>query len=162
MRCSSLVSVLPQVFARPSTDSPVPLSYRAARTERRSSDAWGRATPRPAVRHHSGAPGDSSVANGRSIPGAAPESGTLASPRPGPEFRVADRNPPGYHPQPDLILHNGQILTLDRASSTVQALAIKGDRIVAAGADDAVLGTAGGRTRRLDLGGRTVVPGFCA
>jgi hypothetical protein len=74
---------------------------------------------------------------------------------------VADRNPPDYHPQPDLILHNAQILTLDRAASTVQALAIKGDRIVAAGADDPVLGTAGGRTRRLDLGGRTVVPGFC-
>jgi predicted amidohydrolase YtcJ len=64
-------------------------------------------------------------------------------------------------PYPDLVVHNAQVLTLDRSAAVVEALAVKGERIVAIGPDAEVLATAGSRTRRLDLGGRTVVPGFC-
>ncbi len=66
----------------------------------------------------------------------------------------------GYDPYPDTVLYNAQILTLDRSFSTAQSLAIKGDRIVALGTDDQILSMAGSSTRRIDAGGRTVVPGF--
>jgi hypothetical protein len=61
---------------------------------------------------------------------------------------------------PDLVLHRGRIHTLDGASRTVAALAVRGGRIVAAGADGEVLALRGPATRVLDLEGRTVVPGF--
>ena len=65
-----------------------------------------------------------------------------------------------YSPYPDAVLHNGQILTVDPAFTVARALAIKDGRIVAVGSPDEMLATAGGRTRRIDLGGRTVIPGF--
>jgi predicted amidohydrolase YtcJ len=68
--------------------------------------------------------------------------------------------PGGYNPYPDLILHNAQVLTVDASFSVAQGLALKDDRIVAVGSNDEVLGTAGSTSRRIDLGGRTVVPGF--
>ncbi|HZR98992.1 MAG TPA: amidohydrolase, partial [Chloroflexota bacterium] len=61
---------------------------------------------------------------------------------------------------PDLVLHGGQVLTVDRAFSCAQALAVRGDRIVAVGDDATVLALAGPRTVRVDLRGRTVLPGF--
>ncbi len=60
----------------------------------------------------------------------------------------------------ELILHNGRIHTLDASSRTVAALAVSGGRIAAAGADADILRLRGAQTRVLDLGGRTVVPGF--
>src|SRR5690348_8579199 len=66
--------------------------------------------------------------------------------------------PPGA--APDLVLYNGKIVTVDAAFSIVQAVAIRGDRIVAAGANDAVRRTAGAATRQIDLQGRTVIPGL--
>ncbi len=66
----------------------------------------------------------------------------------------------GYNPHPDVVLHSGQVLTVDRSFSIGQALALKADRIVAVGSDEEVLATAGGRTRRIDLAGRTALPGF--
>lgn len=64
------------------------------------------------------------------------------------------------HPHIDMVLHNAQVLTVDSSFNVAQALAIKNGRIVAVGSNDDVLSTVGGRTRRIDLGGRTVVPGF--
>jgi predicted amidohydrolase YtcJ len=60
----------------------------------------------------------------------------------------------------DLILHHGRIHTLDADSRTVQALAVREGCILAAGGDAEVLALRGPQTRLLDLGGRTVVPGF--
>lgn len=62
---------------------------------------------------------------------------------------------------PDLIFHHGKIVTVDARFSTVQALAVRGDRIVATGSDDAILSQAGPDTRKIDLQGRTVIPGLC-
>lgn len=62
--------------------------------------------------------------------------------------------------QPDLILHNGTIYTVDDADRVVEAVAIDGGRIVETGANDAVLALAGDGTRRIDLAGRTVLPGL--
>ncbi len=63
-------------------------------------------------------------------------------------------------PAPDLILVNGKIFTSDVAHPYVQALAIRGERIVAAGDSDKIKALAGPQTRLLDLGGHTVIPGI--
>ena len=73
---------------------------------------------------------------------------------------MGSSRPAGFDPDPDTILHHGQILTVDAAFRVAQALAIKAGRIVALGANDDVLATAGRATRQIDLGGRTVLPGF--
>ena len=61
---------------------------------------------------------------------------------------------------PDLILSNGKIVTVDDRFTIAQAVAIRGDRIVAVGANAEVGRLAGAATRRIDLGGRTVTPGL--
>lgn len=61
---------------------------------------------------------------------------------------------------PDLILHHGRIITVDARDRVVEAIAIRGDRIVAVGSDAEVLRLAGTNTRRIDLAGRAVTPGL--
>ncbi|HEX8504741.1 MAG TPA: amidohydrolase [Hymenobacter sp.] len=63
-------------------------------------------------------------------------------------------------PAPDIILTGGKVFTSDPARPYVQALAVRGERIVAVGSTADISKLAGPRTRRLDLRGRTVVPGF--
>src|SRR5512146_1705186 len=60
---------------------------------------------------------------------------------------------------PELILHNGDITTLDPGHPQVSAVSIAGERIVAAG-DEGLLKTAGEKTKRIDLKGRRVIPGL--
>ena len=59
-----------------------------------------------------------------------------------------------------LLFVNGNILTVDADFSTAEAMAIRGNRIVAVGSRDAVTQTAGNPTRTIDLRGKTVLPGF--
>ena len=61
---------------------------------------------------------------------------------------------------PDLILANGKVFTADSTRPWAEALAIRGDRIVAVGSTIAIDSLAGDSTRRIDLEGRVVVPGF--
>jgi predicted amidohydrolase YtcJ len=61
---------------------------------------------------------------------------------------------------PDLILHGGRVYTVDAGDRVVEALAIRGGRIVAAGGTDEIRRLAGPGTRQVALGGRAVVPGF--
>jgi predicted amidohydrolase YtcJ len=60
----------------------------------------------------------------------------------------------------DLILTGGKIVTLDPAGTVAQAVAIKGELIVAVGRDADIAALAGPGTRRIDAGGRLVVPGL--
>jgi predicted amidohydrolase YtcJ len=60
----------------------------------------------------------------------------------------------------DLILTGGIVHTIRFDRSRASALAITGDSIMAVGDDAAIEALAGPGTRRIDLGGRTVVPGF--
>jgi hypothetical protein len=60
----------------------------------------------------------------------------------------------------DTVLWNGRIVTLGPEGAIAEALAVKDGRIVAVGSGRDVLAHAGPGTKRLDLGGRTVVPGF--
>src|SRR5438093_670911 len=61
---------------------------------------------------------------------------------------------------PDWILHNGKIVTVDKQLSTHQAIALQGDRILRVGTNEDVLKTKGAATRLIDLQGKTVVPGL--
>ena len=60
----------------------------------------------------------------------------------------------------DVVLHNGQILTVDASNSTSQAIAVRGEIIQAVGSDADVLALAGPHTVTIDLRGRTVIPGI--
>jgi len=66
----------------------------------------------------------------------------------------------GQQSPPDLILLNGKIFTSDSAHPFVEALAIRGERIVANGTAEEVRMLAGPQTKRMDLGGRVVIPGI--
>jgi len=62
---------------------------------------------------------------------------------------------------PDLVLYNGNIWTVDEKLPSAQAVAISGGRFFAVGSNDDVLPLiATARTRKIDLGGKTVLPGF--
>ena len=64
---------------------------------------------------------------------------------------------------PQTVFFNGPVLTLhtDQCNFTVaQALAIRDGKILAVGANDQVLRLAGPQTRRIDLKGKTVMPGI--
>jgi predicted amidohydrolase YtcJ len=61
---------------------------------------------------------------------------------------------------PDLILHHGKIVTVDRRFSIRQAVAVREGRIVQVGSNQAVLKTKGPQTRLVDLQGKTVLPGL--
>ena len=61
---------------------------------------------------------------------------------------------------PDLVLFNGKVFTSNSSQPHVEALAIRGERIVAVGNSKEIVALAGKETRRMDLGGRTVIPGI--
>lgn len=61
---------------------------------------------------------------------------------------------------PDLVLLNGKIITVDDRFSVAQAVAIQNSRFVAVGSTAEITRLAGPGTRRIDLHGRAVVPGF--
>ena len=62
--------------------------------------------------------------------------------------------------QVDMIALHGKIWTENPAQPEAQALAIVGHRLVAVGTDEEIERLAGPQTRRIDLAGRRVVPGF--
>ena len=60
----------------------------------------------------------------------------------------------------DVILSNGKIITVDERFTIAQAVAVRGDRVVAVGSDAEIAKLAGPATRRIDLRGRAVIPGL--
>ncbi len=60
----------------------------------------------------------------------------------------------------DLVLINGNVLTVDAADSVAQGVAIRNGTIVAVGTTDRVRALVGPQTQLLDLRGRTVTPGL--
>ena len=61
---------------------------------------------------------------------------------------------------PDRVLVNGKIFTGDAGHPYVQALAIRGERILATGTTARIEALADRSTKRFDLRGRTVIPGI--
>ena len=60
----------------------------------------------------------------------------------------------------DVIYYNAKIITMWEGRPLAQALAIRGNRFLAVGSNEEILKYAGSMTRRVDLGGRCVVPGL--
>ncbi len=60
----------------------------------------------------------------------------------------------------DVIVVNGRVYTVDPQRAEAQAVAIRGDRIVAVGSTAEALGLRGPRTQVIDAGGRAVIPGL--
>jgi hypothetical protein len=61
---------------------------------------------------------------------------------------------------PDAILVNGRVFTAAGSGTYAQAIAIKGSRILAVGTNREISAMAGPTTRRIDAGGRLVIPGI--
>jgi predicted amidohydrolase YtcJ len=61
---------------------------------------------------------------------------------------------------PDTIFLNGKVVTVDEFFSIAEALAVRGDTIVAVGSNEDIDSLKGDATRVLDLQGRTVIPGL--
>ncbi len=60
----------------------------------------------------------------------------------------------------DLVLHGGKIVTVEEALPETEALAVRGDRIVAVGSNEEIDVYIGEATQVLDLAGQTAIPGF--
>jgi predicted amidohydrolase YtcJ len=60
---------------------------------------------------------------------------------------------------PDVVLVNGRVFTAVDSRPFAQAIAIKGSRILAVGTSHEISALAGSTTRRIDVGGRLVIPG---
>lgn len=60
----------------------------------------------------------------------------------------------------DIILTNGKIFTSDTTKLYVQALAIKDNKIIASGSNEEITKLANSNTKKIDVQGKTVVPGF--
>src|SRR5258708_13519025 len=62
--------------------------------------------------------------------------------------------------EPELILYNGGLWTVNPRQPRAQAVAISGGRFLAIGSNDEVLALAAGNAKKIDLGRKTVSPGF--
>lgn len=60
----------------------------------------------------------------------------------------------------DLIVTGGKVATLDSAGTIAEAVAIKGERILAVGRSEELAAFSGSKTRWIDANGRLVVPGL--
>jgi predicted amidohydrolase YtcJ len=67
---------------------------------------------------------------------------------------------PAYAQEAGLILYHGKIVTADQQFRVVDSIAIRGERIVGIGAREEVATLAGPSTRKIDLRGKTVLPGL--
>ena len=63
-------------------------------------------------------------------------------------------------PSPDLIIVNGNIVTMDPLTPRVEALAVRDGRVMALGSVAEIKALANGVSRVVDAGGRLVLPGF--
>jgi len=61
---------------------------------------------------------------------------------------------------PELILHNANIYTSDPKQPKSQAIAISNGKIVAVGTDKDILYLSSSKTHKIDMGGKTITPGF--
>ena len=79
---------------------------------------------------------------------------------------LAQNVPPELVSYPDMILHNGKIVTMDDKSNSTnpgtiaQAVAIREGKILSVGTNNQVLALKGPQTKIVDVKGRTVVPGI--
>jgi predicted amidohydrolase YtcJ len=61
---------------------------------------------------------------------------------------------------PELIVYNGKIITADDKDTIASAVAVRDGKFFAVGDNDRILRLAGPATKKIDLQGKSVVPGF--
>src|SRR5689334_2109008 len=61
---------------------------------------------------------------------------------------------------PELILHNGKVVTVNTGFVIAEAIAIRGERILRVGSNAEILALKGADTHTLDLEGKMVLPGL--
>lgn len=66
----------------------------------------------------------------------------------------------GSQSAPQMVIVHAKVFTANPSQPWAQGIAISGDRIVAVGDTNTIAAMAGTSTRRIDAGGRTIVPGF--
>jgi hypothetical protein len=62
---------------------------------------------------------------------------------------------------PDLILHNANVYTVDEKMPRAEAVAVRGNQILAVGRNSDILPLAGNKTQLMALNGRLLLPGLC-
>ena len=67
---------------------------------------------------------------------------------------------PSVHEPSATVFYGGTVITMDDRNPAAEAVAIAGGKIVAVGAQDEVLARAGGDAQRVNLAGRTLMPGL--
>src|SRR5688500_11086315 len=70
--------------------------------------------------------------------------------------------PPELIVYPELILHNGKVLTVDANFRVAEAVAIRSGVFLSIATNAEVLRLRGPETKVINLAGRTVIPGFIA
>ena len=60
----------------------------------------------------------------------------------------------------DLVLYNGQVLTVDNNFTVTNAIAVRDGKVLGTGSNQDMLALAGADTEKIDLQGRTVTPGY--
>ncbi len=73
-------------------------------------------------------------------------------------FAACSEGPPAE--PADLVLVNGRVITMDDANPAAEAVAVRGERIVAVGSTAEIEARVGAETRRVDLAGKAVTPGL--
>jgi predicted amidohydrolase YtcJ len=73
---------------------------------------------------------------------------------------TAQNLPPEVLAYADVVLYNGPVLTVDEKFSIAQAIAVRGNKILKVGTTADVMKLAGPNTRKIDLKGRSVIPGL--
>ena len=62
----------------------------------------------------------------------------------------------------DIVFYNGKVLTVDEGFTIREAVAIRDGKFLAVGDSRAIEAMAGPQTRKVDLDGRSVIPGLIA
>jgi predicted amidohydrolase YtcJ len=73
---------------------------------------------------------------------------------------MAQTPPPELVAYPNLVLLNGKVLTVDAQFTVAEAVAVRDGKILAVGTTAEMRRLVGPQTRVVDLGGKSVVPGF--
>ena len=71
-----------------------------------------------------------------------------------------EQDSPAAHPIADMVLTNGNVVTVDEQISSAEAVAIDGDRITAVGTAAQIFPYIGDDTEVIDLAGHTAIPGL--
>lgn len=68
--------------------------------------------------------------------------------------------PPEVLKYADIVFYNGSVVTVDEKFSIAQAIAVRDGKVLKVGNDNAILKLAGPKTRKINLKGRSLIPGL--